>query len=288
MEDIAFLENPLNVYLLKQVEFKKYVDEIQQSLNSKEYLKQGCSIEEFVKTKWNISKTQAYRYVLCAKIIDQLKEFEIQPNYERLCRTLNKYAKTVQQMKLLWGMILKKTNKNVELITSSLVTKTWNELCKNNNFSNVCYTEKSFMNKVENTMKEHSKKVKQNQLKSNNIYNINTKTYSQTTQNQNNINKTYLISPDNSSDSIIIPLHNYAINNINNSNIKFNQYIIDDQYERKENLLLSSLSSLSPISQNNKIGYVSPSTEYCNQYQNVNQIYPLYYTIPTQQTIIYY
>ena len=33
-------------------------------------------------------------------------------------------------MKLLWEMILKKTNKNVDLITSSLVTKTWNELCK--------------------------------------------------------------------------------------------------------------------------------------------------------------
>jgi len=79
MENISFLENPLNVYLLKQKEFKRYVKEIQQSINSKEYTKKNCTIDEFVKSKWNISKTQAYRYLLCAKIIDQLEEFEIQP-----------------------------------------------------------------------------------------------------------------------------------------------------------------------------------------------------------------
>ncbi|OUM57336.1 hypothetical protein PIROE2DRAFT_17714 [Piromyces sp. E2] len=204
MEDIAFLENPLNVYLLKQTEFKKYIKEIQQSLNSKEYLKQGRTIDEFVKSKWNISKTQAYRYVLCAKIVNQLEEFKIQPNYERLCRSLNKYAKTAQQVKLLWGMVLKRINEDVELITSALVTKTWNELCKDKKYSHVCHYEESIMNKIENSFKEHSKKLKQNQLYNNNN---NNKTYSYIPQNQ--INNCYLVSPTVSSQIHEIPSQNF-------------------------------------------------------------------------------
>jgi len=202
-------------------------------------------------------------------------------------------------MKLLWGMILKKTNKNVDLITSSLVTKTWNELCKDKKYSSICNFEDSILTKIENTIKQHSKKSKQNQLKS---YNNN---------NNTRTNNSYLTSPENSSQCVIIPSNECVFN----ENIIINQYKIEDQKEINENILLfnsnnnnnfetqinntlspyssysslspvSSNSSSSPISQKNEINYPSLSIEY--PYQNENQIIPIYYTIPTQQTIFYY
>jgi len=202
-------------------------------------------------------------------------------------------------------MILKKINKNVELITSSLVTKTWDELCRDKNYSNICNFEKSIMTKIENTFKEHSKKAKQNQLKSS--YN-NVKSYPLMMQNQNDINKNYLVSPKISSQCMIIPTNECVYD----ENVNINQYKIEDQYESSENFLLfsnnavepqvnyslsplssyssplSSNSSLSPIIQNNEINYFLPSTEYINQYPNENLFIPLNYAIPTQQTIIYY
>jgi len=202
-------------------------------------------------------------------------------------------------MKLLWGMILKKANKKVDLITSSLVTKTWNELCKDKKYSSICNFEDSILTKIENTIKQHSKKSKQNQLKS---YNNN---------NNTRPNNSYLTSPENSSQSVIIPSNECVFN----ENIIINQYKIEDQKEINENFLLfnnnnnnnfetqinntlsphSSYSSLSPVScnsssspitQNNEINYPLLPIE-CS-YQNENQIIPIYYTIPAQQTIFYY
>ncbi|ORX41834.1 hypothetical protein BCR36DRAFT_374963 [Piromyces finnis] len=296
MTDITTLENPLNNYLLKQEEFKKFVKDIQQSLNSKEYLKQGYTIDEFVKSKWNISKTQAYRYLLSAKIIDQLKEFKIQPNYERLCRSLNKYAKTPQQIKLLWRMVLLKINDNVDLITSTLVSRTWNELCKDKKYSHICYYEESIMNKIELTFQEHSKKMIHNQLKTSNNNNYK---YSYAIPSQNFVNHDYISSsnisyqtPEISSQFVIIPSNDYVYDD---ENLKMNQYgIEDDCYESHEQYLLynniaknqinnnflptfssSSVTPISPISpliQNNVIP---------NQYEKQNiQFY--------QTSIIYY
>ena len=233
--------------------------------------------------------------LLIILIFNNLKKYI---DYERLCRSLNKYAKTTQQMKLLWGMILKKTNKKVDLITSSLVTKTWNELCKDKKYSSICNFEDSILTKIENTIKQHSKKSKQNQLQSHN-------------NNNTRPNNSYLTSPETTSQSVIIPSNECVFN----ENIIINQCKIEDQKEIKENFLLfnnnnnnnfetqinntlspySSYSSLSPISpnsssspitQNNEINYPSLSIEY--PYQNENQIIPIYYNIPTQQTIFYY
>ncbi|ORX41833.1 hypothetical protein BCR36DRAFT_416490 [Piromyces finnis] len=338
MADISFLENPLNVYLLKQEEFKRYIKDIQQSLNSKEYIKQSQTIDEFIKSKWNISKTQAYRYLLCAKIIDQLEEFKIQPNYERLCRSLNKYAKTPQQMKLLWGMVLKKINDNVDLITSTLVARTWNELCKDKKYSYVCHYEESIMNKIEMTIQEHSKKMKKNQLKPSTIKKIG----SFDDHNQNLVNNSYLFSPKDSlytpempSQLLVIPSNDDTFNG--NETIELNQYKIDDQFEYNEQFFLinnypngqimnsesnlsqsnlspiSSYSSLSPVIQSNDIysslSSIIPNTDMngtlmvpnnneinmtlfsyeSNQYQNnENQNIPMYYSMPMQQTMLYY
>jgi len=79
MQDNTFFENPLIIYLSKQKKFKNLVKSVQTSLKSKEYKQQGYSFDEYIKKKWNISKAQAYRYLISAKVIDQLEEFEIQP-----------------------------------------------------------------------------------------------------------------------------------------------------------------------------------------------------------------
>jgi len=78
MEETLF-ENPLSIYLSKQRKFKNLVKDVQKSLKSKEYKQKGYSFDEFIKKKWNISKAQAYRYLISAKVIDQLNEFDIQP-----------------------------------------------------------------------------------------------------------------------------------------------------------------------------------------------------------------
>jgi len=48
--------NLSNAYLQKQNTFVALVKEVQFSLISKEYKKQGYSLNEFIKMKWNISQ----------------------------------------------------------------------------------------------------------------------------------------------------------------------------------------------------------------------------------------
>lgn len=44
------------IYLEKQKKFISLVKDVQSSLESKEYIKQGYSFNEFIKIKWNVSK----------------------------------------------------------------------------------------------------------------------------------------------------------------------------------------------------------------------------------------
>jgi len=187
------------------------------------------------------------------------------------------------------------------------------------------------MNRIENTIKEHSKKLKQKQLKS---LNINTNIDTTFIRKQNKNRNCYLISPEVIQTPIIpsIPSNNC----INNENTTMNQYKIEDQYEKREQFLLfsnnnvntinnnmnnntinnitinndnqlnipktqiniplsniplsplSTISPLSPTLQNNETTITISPNEYNNQYTIENQIIPVYYSVPTQQTIIYY
>jgi len=216
-------------------------------------------------------------------------------------------------------MILKKINKNVDLINSTIVAKTWNELRNDKKYSYICHYEDSIMTKFENSLREHSKKVKQNHLKS--YINTNYNTYYYMSQNCNN---NYLVSPENSQ-CIVIPSNDC----IYNVNTKFNAVKVENRYENNENILytnncnietqtintlsplssnstlsplssnstlspLSSNSTLSPLSSNSTLSPIiqnsqtSPLSEINNQYQKETLFVPLYYTIPTQQAIIYY
>ncbi|KAG4096027.1 hypothetical protein H8356DRAFT_1044137 [Neocallimastix lanati (nom. inval.)] len=164
MQNSIILQNTLNAYFEKQRSFKALVKSVQRSLQSKEYKLYTCTFEEFIKSKWNISKAQAYRYLISAKVIDQLEEFEIQPCYERICRSLYNCAKTLNQMKLLWGSVLQTAGNRPDCINSSHVNKMWKKLCADKKYDKICHYEDEIMNRVERSLNKHSKDVKQKQL----------------------------------------------------------------------------------------------------------------------------
>ncbi|KAG4107739.1 hypothetical protein H8356DRAFT_1024075 [Neocallimastix lanati (nom. inval.)] len=157
--------NSLSSHIEKQRAFSSFIKEIQISLNSKEYKKLGYTFNEYVKMKWSISQAQAYRYLICGKVLDQLEEFEIKPSYERLCKSLYNVTKNQIQMKLLWSAVLKKTDYRPEPINSNLVTKTWNELCRNEKYSSICKNEGNIITKVENSINKFSIEKRHKQLK---------------------------------------------------------------------------------------------------------------------------
>ncbi|KAG4085907.1 hypothetical protein H8356DRAFT_1061100 [Neocallimastix lanati (nom. inval.)] len=161
MEDASLF----NIYMEKQRKFITLVKEVQNIFNSKEYQKQGYSFKQFTRMKWDISQAQAYRYIMCAKVIDQLDEFEIKPSYESLCKSLNDNAKSPIQMKLLWSKILQKTNNRPDCINSTHIQQYWKELCMDKRYSNICHyiDEYDIKDKIEKSLNKLStiKKCKQ-------------------------------------------------------------------------------------------------------------------------------
>ncbi|OUM64378.1 hypothetical protein PIROE2DRAFT_8850 [Piromyces sp. E2] len=246
-------------YLEKQNNFKKFVSEIKNSLESKEYNKNDKTITEFL---------ISYRYLVCAKVLDQLKEFTIQPNYECLCRVLAKFAITHQQMKLLWSTILLKVNNNFDLITTSLVTKIWKELCHNKKFHHICHYEDDIMNKVDIFLKYRSRNLKKRQI--NHIYNNKNNyisscvLYPQTGFNET---KNYYVSP------ICSPqFSNQIISNQNIFNQVTSNQIISNQIN-SNNIINNQRNSGNiqvslPLSPSNEISY---SYEFFNS-QNINNL----------------
>jgi hypothetical protein len=145
------MNEKLDAYLDKQRKFVSLVKDVQINLNSKEYKKQGYTFNEYIKLKWNISQAQAYRYLMCAKVIDQLEEFEIKPSYESLCKSLNNVAKTPTHMKLLWSTIILKTNGIPDSVNSTHINQYWKDLCMDEKYSHICHyeDEESIRSKIE-------------------------------------------------------------------------------------------------------------------------------------------
>ncbi|OUM58152.1 hypothetical protein PIROE2DRAFT_16650, partial [Piromyces sp. E2] len=91
--------------------------------------------------------------------------------YERLCRSLHKYAKKTEQLKLLWKVILEKSRGRPDCINSSHVEKIWKELCADKRYRNICQCEDDIMYTIEMTLNQYSKNRKYKQLHENNINN---------------------------------------------------------------------------------------------------------------------
>ncbi|KAG4097471.1 hypothetical protein H8356DRAFT_1394101 [Neocallimastix lanati (nom. inval.)] len=165
MDKIITYNNIYN-YIEKQKQFLIQVKSIQYDITKKDYKKQGYSFTDYVKSKWNISKAQAYRYLISAKVLDQLKEFDILPNYERLCRSLNSVTETPQQIKLLWGTIVKRYRNTPDNINSSMISKVWKELYNDKKYFHICHIDKKFNDKIEQTLVNYSRRIKSKQINS--------------------------------------------------------------------------------------------------------------------------
>jgi len=93
-----------------------------------------------------ISKAQTYRLLNCIKVLDYLKDYEIQPCNERICRALKQYGKNKENIRLLWEQVLSYVNNKKEAINSILVKNIWIQMNSNkknvyenmnNNYDNV-------------------------------------------------------------------------------------------------------------------------------------------------------
>ncbi|KAG4101949.1 hypothetical protein H8356DRAFT_1033258 [Neocallimastix lanati (nom. inval.)] len=180
--------NISSFYFEKQKKFVALVKDIQISLNLKEYKKQGYTFNQYIKMKWNISQAQAYRYLICAKVLDQLEEFEIKPSYERLCKSLSKVAKTPAEIKILWSVILKKTGGRPNCINSTHINNIWKEICFSKKYSDVCKYEGDIMNKIEKSLNKFENEKKHKQINNNNNNNNNNSNINIKINNNNNIN----------------------------------------------------------------------------------------------------
>jgi len=307
-----------NPYFEKQRKFTSLVKDIQISLGAKEYKNQGFSLNEYVKMRWNISQAQAYRYLICAKVIDQLKEFNIQPCYERLCKSLYDAAKTPLQMKLLWSTILKKTNNNPEYVNSTHIAKIWKDICKDEKYAHIC-NQNDIISKIEKSLSKFENEKKQRQL------NLNSKTTSKQTKTKTTSPKTTKrtppppltpVSPVPSVPSSTEPVSfNYPspsssisseslsckpveepLITYNNVNVTVPQYIDCNSYSYNKPMMMNTPTctaqynnfETTAIPNMKTIYYLPVSNKVQPQYQYQNQGSYNSNFEPLQQTIIYY
>ncbi|ORY58283.1 hypothetical protein LY90DRAFT_506274 [Neocallimastix californiae] len=183
---------------------------------------------------------KAYRYLISAKVIDQLEEFEIQPCYERLCRTMYNYAKTPEQMKLLWKTMLSKFGDRPDCINTYHISKVWKELITNEKYNKICHYEDDIMKYVENSLIKYSNPMRYQPT--NNTKNIN-----------NNINNSI---HNNENNKMMNNINNNFINNITNNNINIFSYqtnSITNQFNNVNNQINIDNNQINKINFNNQI-----------------------------------
>jgi len=95
-----------------------------------------------------ISKAQTYRLLNCVKVLDYLKDYEIQPCNERICRALKQYGKNKENICKLWEQVLACVNNKKESINSILVKNIWIQMYKRSDNCNINFSEN--MNNMNN------------------------------------------------------------------------------------------------------------------------------------------
>ncbi|KAG4106982.1 hypothetical protein H8356DRAFT_1301818 [Neocallimastix lanati (nom. inval.)] len=118
--------------LKKQEKFRRTVLATKVIVSQKLYKAYSNSLEKYFNDKWKLSRAQVYRFLDCAKIIEKLSDFELQPCNERVCRSLNKLTKNTKYMRILWREVLKSINNDIQLVNSVLVEKIYKDLISRN------------------------------------------------------------------------------------------------------------------------------------------------------------
>ncbi|OUM68773.1 hypothetical protein PIROE2DRAFT_3464 [Piromyces sp. E2] len=92
-------------------------------------------------------------------------------------------------MNLLWGTILNKTKGNPIFINSTHVTKIWKELCMDKRYNDICHFEDDIMAKIDETLKNYSKRMKLKQMKKVSENELKDRTTTRHENNKTNIKK---------------------------------------------------------------------------------------------------
>ncbi|OUM57566.1 hypothetical protein PIROE2DRAFT_17417 [Piromyces sp. E2] len=117
-------------YDAKQKKFKNSLANLQDLLNDNK-----------PESQRKISKAQTYRLLNCVKVLEYLKDYEIQPCNERICRALKQYGKNRENICKLWEQVLRCVNNKKESINSILVKNIWMQMYNSNNNCNVNFSE---------------------------------------------------------------------------------------------------------------------------------------------------
>ena len=147
----------------------------------------------------------------CIKVLEYLKDYEIQPCNERICRALKQYGKNKENICKLWEQVLSSVNNKKEAINSILVKDIWlqnnksnsnednnmnNEQQKSKNYSYPTPDKSIFFNEYENNSMNnflpspeykplYLKSTYNNNCNSNNNYNDNSNNNMNSTKNSN-------------------------------------------------------------------------------------------------------
>jgi len=198
-----------------------------------------------------------------------------------------KYAKTPQQMKLLWSSILLNVNNRLDIITTTLVGKVWKDICHDKRYSHICKYEEDIMNKIDIFLKERSKQLRKKQM--NNVCNdTNTNTITYTTSTsyiypQTLYNDVNSFTPSNSNvnNYNITPSNNTNVNNYNitPSNTNVNNYNIAPSNTNVNNYSITPINSPQFSNQTNSNQMNYPKVINNNIYNGIIPIVPVT-TIP--------
>ncbi|KAG4092469.1 hypothetical protein H8356DRAFT_1294585 [Neocallimastix lanati (nom. inval.)] len=149
MNDLDSLEKKIDLtvlkwynredYRAKQERFRQTVMAAHTIVSQKLYKTKSQTVESYFRDVWKISRASVYRFLDCALVLEQLKDFPdwSKPSHERLCRSLKKLTKNPVHMRYLWKKVLLKAGDNPNLITSTFIKKVWQELITSGEMPNV-------------------------------------------------------------------------------------------------------------------------------------------------------
>ncbi|KAL6612566.1 hypothetical protein U3516DRAFT_664330 [Neocallimastix sp. 'constans'] len=168
-------------YYKRQQHFYQIVMTTREIVSKKLYKATHSSLAAYFKEKWKMSRSNVYRLLDAASVLEYLEDFELKPTHERICRTLKHPSKTREQIRDLWSEVLKQADKDLSLINSVFIFRVWNEMMERN-------SEKYNENGSNGESKQNSNNNDHSYQNSNSNTNTNTNSNSNSYYNQNNQN----------------------------------------------------------------------------------------------------
>lgn len=131
--DVKVLHHDARANKSSQKNFRETVFAIYDIIDQRLYKVKNLSVERYFRSRWDISRAQAYRFHTCATVIkvsswidwvmtiQELVGFATLPARERLCRFLKRFAVTAEERRRLWAALIECSRGNDSLLTSKYI-----------------------------------------------------------------------------------------------------------------------------------------------------------------------